>query len=67
MTDSNPKQPLTTADPASQPDTTSEAQHADGLAVTESYEAPKVRRLGTLLELTQSGSGRRTEAFLGSR
>jgi hypothetical protein len=31
------------------------------------YEAPKLRRLGTLLELTQSGTRPFTEAFRGSR
>jgi len=32
-----------------------------------SYEAPKLTRLGTLLELTRSGVGARVEAFRGSR
>lgn len=64
---SDPSKPATSSPPDQQaePQATNETLHgSEGL---EQYEAPKLRRLGTLLELTQSGAGPRTEAFRGSR
>jgi hypothetical protein len=53
-----PKTP--SAEPAAAPEDPNATPNAP-------YEPPKLTRLGTLLELTQSGRGPRTEAFRGSR
>jgi hypothetical protein len=63
MTDPTAKPPRTSE--ASEPVPPAESQ--PHVTAAESYQPPKLRRLGTLLELTQSGQGARTEAFRGSR
>jgi hypothetical protein len=59
------------SDPISKPsETPPAAEPCEPQATADApqrYEAPKLRRLGTLLELTQSGTGARPEAFRGSR
>jgi hypothetical protein len=56
-----------TAKPPESPAPQSAAEPQTPNDPVQQYEAPKLRRLGTLLELTQSGNGARTEAFRGSR
>lgn len=59
---------MTEPDPPKTPTAEPAATPEDPNATAKpTYEPPKLTRLGTLLELTQSGRGPRTEAFRGSR